>query len=161
METVSDSEVLCAVSIICQTWPMLIVWRPVKTCTSKCAACSSNLISVFGHKENIILLWHMKEILCQHVPLWKAGENWGSHGQYSSLSVWVVGSQRLRCWLSLFLREQYSSSLPKIRIHPGIMEQNTMILKYAVSYIVNPLPFYNIYSTYTCRVEPSFTTFDT
>lgn len=27
---------------------------------------------VFGRAENIILLWHMKEIPSQRVPLWKA-----------------------------------------------------------------------------------------
>lgn len=37
--------------------------------------CGHNLISVFGHAENIILLWHIKEIPSQRVPLWKAEDN--------------------------------------------------------------------------------------
>lgn len=54
-----------------------------------------------------------------HCEKQRKTSSWSSRGQYSSLRAPVVGSHRLWCWLTVFLREQYSSSLPEIRTHPG------------------------------------------
>lgn len=91
-----------------------------------------------------------------HCEKQRKTSSWSSRGQYSSLRAPVVGSHRLWCWLTVFLREQYSSSLPEIRTHPGITEQNTAILKSPIRTHSHLLFVQHIH---THRAEPSVMVF--